>query len=91
MPGKHGYLLALQSDYIRPTETVVVAPLLPISKAPKQVARLNPIFRITDADFMLAIHLVFSIPASSLHYKAGSLDYAHTEIIRAIDMLFSGI
>ena len=90
-PGGSGYLLVVQSHRILGLATQVVVPLLPKSKAPQPADRLHPTFRIGDADFVMATHLLSAIPASELAHNAGSLVHAADEIIAALDMLFSGI
>jgi len=85
-----GYLLDVQSDLTAGLNTRVVVPLLPEDDAPRPARRLNPIFQIGDATFVMATQFLAAIPASELRDFQGSLDRERDAIVNALDMLFFG-
>jgi toxin CcdB len=44
--GGAGFLVDIQDNLLRDLNTRIVAPLLPLSEAPKPAQRLNPVFEI---------------------------------------------
>ena len=85
-----GYVLDCQADILRDLNTRFVVPLLPIDEAPKPAARLNPVFEIDDARFVMVTQFAATIPASEITAPILTLkDHAFT-IGNALDMLISG-
>jgi toxin CcdB len=80
----------MQSDFTAQTETVVVAPL-----AVKEVfhggARwLHPSVTVNGRDLVVATHEVAALPRRMLGKTYANLAGHRHEIVRAIDVLFTG-
>jgi toxin CcdB len=83
-------LLDLQSDLID-TGTRVVAPLLPLSRGPQAIGRLEPILEIDGVAHVLHTAELAAIPAGLLKGRPiADLSVHDYEIKGALDMVFSG-
>ncbi|KGK99853.1 CcdB family protein [Thalassobacter sp. 16PALIMAR09] len=83
-------VLDLQTDLIE-TGTRVVAPLLPVASGPRPIGRLEPIFKIEDASFVLHTAEMAAIPSALLKgAPVANLSASDYEIRGALDMVFSG-
>ena len=71
--------------------TRVVVPLIPISISPKPAQRLNPVFEIGGERLVMATQYMAAVPLKELRPKVSSLADRRDEIVRAIDVLMSGI
>lgn len=84
-------VLDLQTDLIE-TGTRVVAPLVPAASGPKAIGRLEPVFEIEGAAYVLHTAEMAAIGSSLLKGQPvadlSSFDY---EIRGALDMVFSGV
>ncbi|MEJ0013382.1 MAG: CcdB family protein [Bauldia sp.] len=83
------FLVNLQSDHLEPIRTVVVAPLWPESDHARP-----PVFvpiRFSRGEYWLAINELAYIRTSSLGAVAGTLAAQRDRIIRALDLLFTGV
>jgi toxin CcdB len=85
-----GYLLDVQADLMEGLNIRMAIPLLPPDVAPRQAHRLNPVFVIEGAPFVLLTQYMASVPISELAPPAGSLADEYYVIKAAIDMLFDG-
>ena len=85
-----GYLLDCQADLLRHFKTRVVVPLMPTDKVPPSLARLHPVFEIRGKNYLMATHLMTSVPTRDLSILAGSIADHDMAIMGAIDMLTSG-
>jgi len=65
-PGSDVYLLDVQNDLIDHLRTRVVAPLLPLSSSPPPVWKLNPVFEIDGQKYVMATHLLATLPMLEL-------------------------
>ena len=83
-------VLDLQTDLIE-TGTRVVAPLFPAASGPKAIGRLEPVFQIEGATYVLHTAEMAAVPAVLLKGGAvadlSAFDY---ELRGALDMVFSG-
>ena len=86
-----GFILDVQSGLLDGLLTRMAVPLWPVAHAPKPAERLNPVFIIGAARYVMVTQFMASIPASELKAKAGSLAHEHFTIKPAIDMLFDSI
>ncbi|ANY85415.1 hypothetical protein BB934_45180 (plasmid) [Microvirga ossetica] len=85
-----GYVVELQADYIPERVPVrVVAPMIPAGKV-KPITKLTPVVRFNDADYLLLIHQLASVPESLVQHPVGNLADVQDEIKRALDVLFIG-
>ena len=84
------FVLDLQTDLIE-TGTRVVAPLIPTESGPKAIGRLEPVFYIDGAAYVL--HTAEMAAVSSALLKGEpvvDLSASDYEIRGALDMVFSG-
>jgi toxin CcdB len=88
--GGPGYLLNVQSDLLDRLHTRVVVPLLPAHEAPAAATRLNPLFVIGGANYIMVTQFLAAVPVTSLSEPAGNLMPHHDSIVAALDMLFQG-
>lgn len=84
-----GFLLDCQADFLSDLESRVVVPLLPAVNLPI-ATRLNPIFEIDQARYVMATHLIFAIPNNRLGAAVANVAQQRDEIMSALDMLLTG-
>jgi toxin CcdB len=89
--GQAGYWLDCQSELLEGIDTRFVVPLILRETAPRLIPHLNPIFEIGDQHFVMLTEQAGPIPAAELRHSVGSLAGFHYDIIRALDMLISGV
>jgi toxin CcdB len=85
------YLLDVQSDLLDPLATRVVVPLVRQAAAPTPMRHLNPVFEVQGEPVVLSTPELAGIPRSALGEKVGNLAPRRDEIIRALDVLISGL
>jgi toxin CcdB len=68
----------------------VVAPLIDLASSPTPAKRLNPVFTLQGQQFVLATQLLTAIDTYELGERVGSLAAVETDVLNALDMLFSG-
>ena len=85
-----GYLLDCQSDLLGDLNTRFVVPLLARSEAPIPAARLNPIFEIDGASYVMVTQFASTVRLRELGEAAESLAEREGKILNALDMLISG-
>lgn len=93
MPGRGaaGYVVDIQADLLSHFSTRVVVPLLPLSDFGKIAAGLNPVLRVEGKDHVLLPQAIATVPRQELRVRVASLNAHHDEIVRAIDVLLSGV
>jgi len=89
-PSGDGYLLDVQADLLDHLNTRVVVPLLAQETAPKPARRLNPVFEIGGASYVMATQFLSAIPKSELGTKVASVEARFAEVTDALDMVFQG-
>tara|TARA_R110002074_G_scaffold139168_1_gene284649 strand:- start:8312 stop:8608 length:297 start_codon:yes stop_codon:yes gene_type:complete len=83
-------VLDLQTDLID-TGSRVVAPLVPASSGPKAIGRLEPVFTIDGAAYVLHTAEMAAVPSALLKgAPVTDLSGCDYEIRGALDMVFSG-
>lgn len=85
-----GFLLDVQSDLLDDLNTRIVVPLLPFKKAPVPAKRLNPMFTVQDAEYVMATQFMAAVSKSILKRRVTDLSGKADEITHAIDMVFFG-
>lgn len=86
------YLIVLQHDRTRGTETVVVAPLVPKSKAARMPqSQLYPVLSIASRDHALLTPNLAAIPRSALKNRIANQEADRRRITNALDLLFTGV
>lgn len=89
--GEKGMLVVdCQSDLLHNLRTRFVVLLLPIEGAVRAGARLNPVVRYADSDYLLVPQGAATVHVSQLGPKLGSLADYDLAIGSALDMLISG-
>lgn len=83
-------VVLLQSDIIDILRTRLVAPLVPIKKAGRVIKGLNPQVEVAEQIYVLMPQLSASLPATELTVHVGSTAYMRDDIIRSLDLLFTG-
>ncbi len=83
-------LLDVQTDLIFGLNTRLVVPLVPAQVSPPPMRRLHPVFEIEASRYVMATHLMASVPSTQLGRPVGSLDRYYDQIVAAIDMVFLG-
>ena len=83
------YLIVLQSSLTLTQTTVVVAPLVLPSKLTAK-SRLFPRMKVGSRSFVLSTNELGAMGRPHLTEHIGNLESERTNIIAAIDMLFSG-
>lgn len=89
-PEGDGYLLDCQADLLHYFKTRLIAPLIKDETSPPSLARLHPIFEIDGAHYLMATHLMASVPCAELGPVTGSLIDHDVQILAAIDVLIAG-
>ena len=93
-PGKRRYplLLDVQDDLLTTLATRVVVPLTTSKQfGARPITRLNPVATVDGRDYVLVFQELAAIPAAALGESVASLRDRRTEMIAAIDLLFTGI
>jgi toxin CcdB len=85
------YLLDVQADLLDRLVTRVVVPLFAASEMPLVAKQLNPQFQINGVSVVMSTAELAGVPTRSLGEKVLSLKSNRTEIITALDLLFTGI
>jgi toxin CcdB len=89
--GRGPYLLVLQSEAVNHFNIVVAAPLYPAHAWEKPTRHLQPSFDILGERFVLATNHLAAVPRQQFGEAVGSLDDHRSEILEALDFLFTGI
>ncbi|HTW28870.1 MAG TPA: CcdB family protein [Acetobacteraceae bacterium] len=93
MPGRagRGYVLDIQADLLSGLATRAVVPLLPQSAAPPPIRDLNPVFEVGGEPHVMLTQAIASVPVRELGRPVVSLGYQHDAVIRALDVLLTGL
>jgi len=86
------YFVDVQSDLLEELNSRIVIPL----SSQKILNNINakklcPIIRIDDDSFVLLTHQMTSVPRTTLKKKVSTLEQYRYDILRAIDLLLTGI
>lgn len=86
------YFLSVQNDLFDELNSRVVVPFsTPGSIQHRYAKKLCPVIPIQGDDFVLLTHQITTVPKSFLSSKTAVADAFRSEIISAIDFLFTGI
>jgi toxin CcdB len=86
------FLLVVQHDLLQGLSLRVVIPLVPkASFAQRPAARLNPIFTVDGTSVVMLTQMIGAVRTASLTKKVSNLSAKRTEIINALDLLFTGV
>jgi toxin CcdB len=91
-PGLFPLLLDVQANLLSGLATRVVVPMakrkgygLP------PIAQLNPRAKLGGVEYVMVFQELAAVPATALGEVVGSLKSRRAELVRAIDLLFTGI
>jgi len=85
------WVVVMQSDIVASSRTRLVAPLAPREAFAPSPGRLAPVARFVDAEFVVLVPALVSIPARDLEVPAGSIAAHRAELLAAVDLLFYGV
>jgi toxin CcdB len=84
-------LLDVQADLLEALATRVVVPLYrPEAAGPGLMARLTPVVRFQERDWIAMIPELAGVPRTALGPAVGDLAGARTDLLRALDLLLTG-
>ncbi len=90
--GVYPLLLDVQADVLAGLATRVVVPLTTLKRyGGKPITRLNPTASIACTEYVLVFQELAAIPAASLGEPITSLASRRTDLIAAVDLIFTGI
>ena len=85
------YLLDIQADLLNSLATRVVAPLMTEKAIGRPMTHINPEFHVNKTTVYMSTPELAGIPVKSFGKFICSLKDKRTEIINALDFLFTGI
>lgn len=86
-----GYVLDVQADLLASLATRTVVPLLPEDAVRGVVGVLNPVFEIDGQRHVMLTQAIATVPRRELRHSVASLPQHHDLVLRALDILFTGI
>ncbi|MFN0252050.1 MAG: CcdB family protein [Kofleriaceae bacterium] len=90
--GIASFLVDLQSDTLARLETRIVAPLVAVRRHEgKPVARLHPVVTLKGAAYLVVMDELAAVDSHLLGSRVGSLAHHRSDLIAALDLLFTGI
>jgi toxin CcdB len=84
-------VVILQHDLMDALATRVVAPLVPTRQKGNGIKGVNPIVYIGDTDFVLALEFPAAATERELGTYVANIAHVRDDIIRALDLLFTGV
>lgn len=84
-------VLILQDEIMDHLTSRVVAPLIPASRTGKATKGMNPAFDLGDEPYLLKTELLAAVPVSDLQSLVMNVTDRRPDIIRALDLLFTGV
>lgn len=85
------YVLNVQSDLLESMDTRVVVPLFALDAIGKIVKGLNPSFTINNQSVVMSTTEMATVSARKLGKPICSLAEHRSDIVGALDLLFTGI
>ncbi len=83
-------VLDCQADLLTNLPTRFVVPLVPAVRFRALYPRLNPIFRIADAEYVLATQMAGTVPCNRKEEKTAGFVDEQAAIMNALDILLTG-
>lgn len=84
-------VLVLQDDLHEGLASRVVAPVVPVRSVGPQPPRLCPVVDVGERPHVVLCQSLAAIPIGQLRTRIGTLAPRKDEIVRALDLLFTGI
>jgi toxin CcdB len=88
---QYPFVICLQSELLADRASQVVAPLVPRSAFPTATNRLAPVVRIDDAEYVVLVTSLETLPAGLLSRRIANLSRYRESLLGAIDLLFYGV
>jgi hypothetical protein len=88
--GRPALAVVLQDDTLKHLSTRVVAPLVEVLDD-FRIEHLTPAVRIDGVEYLVAVHLVATVPLTSLGALVATLKDEERSLKRAIDLVFFGV
>ena len=89
--GAYPLLLDVQADVLSSLATRVVVPLTPRKRYGRPITRLNPTATVQGVEYVLVFQEMAAIAASGLGERVASLANRRTELVAAVDLVFTGV
>jgi toxin CcdB len=86
-----GLVIDCQSNLLAHLNTRVVAPLIPLDRAPKPADRFNPLFEVEGAAYVMNTQFVSAVERRHLGAVVASFSDHSFDITGALDVLISGV
>jgi toxin CcdB len=85
-------LLDIQADELARIDGRVVVPMVARKRyGAKPIPRLNPLATIGATEYVLLFHDLAAVPKNVLGERVGSLAQRRTDLVAALDLLFTGV
>jgi hypothetical protein len=86
------YFVIIQHDLLLTLPQIAIIPLVKPEYCASRLKRLHPILSVQDENFVLSTQDLSNIAARDIRGRPfATLEHHRTDIIAALDMLFSGI
>ena len=89
--GGPGVLLDVQANLLDQLRTRTMVPLVPRDGAPPAIRGLNPVFSIGGVAYVMLTQAIATVPVKELGPPIASLQGEADVVMRALDVLFSGV
>ncbi|HWT12097.1 MAG TPA: CcdB family protein [Allosphingosinicella sp.] len=86
-----GLVLDCQADLLDHLDSRFVVPLVPRAKAPAPARRLNPVFEIGGAQYVMLTQSAAAVRKRDLGDEVASLASRGHEVMDALDFLLTGV
>ncbi len=91
-PGMFPLLLDVQTSLLAGLATRVVVPMAKRKSYNSQaITHLNPTAKVAGVEYVLVFQELAAVPLAALGDAVGSLKSRRADLVRAIDLLFTGI
>lgn len=84
------WVVVMQSDLLEAGRARLLAPLAPRGALQQATGRLTPATRFGNADYLVLVPSLASLPAQALGTPAGSIAAHRDALLAAVDYLFFG-
>lgn len=84
------FVVDVQADIHAKLAVRLVAPLIARSRYTQPLTRLTPAVAIRDAEYVVLVPLLASVPSTSLSEVVGSLATHRNALVAAVDLLVTG-
>lgn len=88
--GTDNLLVVIQNDMFDTFDTRLAVPLLPAHPKRRPLKKLNPVFSIEGADYVLYTQHMLAVPKHVLKEPIANMRNARDEITMAVDFLLQG-